>query len=50
MVKNTSKWLLPFKKLNIFFNFFSAHATKLSNTLKQFVSNSQQIVWVCLTI
>ena len=28
----------------------SADPVKWSNTLKQFVSNSRRIVWVCLTI
>ena len=28
----------------------SANPTKWSNTLKQFLSNSRRIVWVCLTI
>ena len=27
----------------------SANPTKWSNTVKQFVGNNQQIVWVCLT-
>ena len=32
------------------FNPLSANPTKWSNTIKQFVSNSRRIVWVCLTI
>ena len=31
-------------------NPLSTNSTKWSNTLKQFVGNSQWIVWVCLTI
>ena len=33
-----------------FFNPLRANPTKWSDTLKQFVGNSGQIVWVCLTI
>ena len=33
-----------------FFNPLRANPTKWSNTLKQFVGNSRQIAWVCLTI
>ena len=36
--------------LTISVNSLSANPTKRSNTLKQFVGNSRQIVWVCLTI
>ena len=32
------------------FNPLSANSTKWSNTLKQFIGNSQRIVWVSLTI
>ena len=32
------------------FNPLSANPTKWSNTLKQFVGKSRQIVWLCLTI
>ena len=28
----------------------NVHSTKWSNTLKQFIGKSRQIVWVCLTI
>ena len=34
----------------VLFNPVSANSTKWPNTIKQFVSNSRQIVWVCLTI
>ena len=32
------------------FNPLTGNPTKWSNTLKQFVGNSRQVVWVCLTI
>ena len=32
------------------FNPLSNNPTKWSNTLKHFVGNRRQIVWVCLTI
>ena len=31
-------------------NTLSAHTTKWSNTIKQFVAKSRRIAWVCLTI
>ena len=36
--------------VRIEFNPLGANPTKWSNTLKQFVSNSRRIVWVCLII
>ena len=36
--------------LPLYFDLLSANPTKWSNTLKQFISNSLRIVWVCLTI
>ena len=47
----------PSPKINFWSKLFSSHfnllsrnPTKWLNTLKQLVGNSQQIVWVCLTI
>ena len=34
----------------LYINALNANPTKLSNTLKKFVGNRPQIVWVCLTI
>ena len=51
--KNTQfYWYVQVKlnKLWVKVNPLSADPTKWSNTLKQFVGNSQQIVWMCLTI
>ena len=45
MIMNPRRWKDIGK-----FNPLSANPTKCSNTLKQFVGNSQQTVWVCLTI
>ena len=41
---------LAFDEKEILFNSLSANHTKWSNTLKQFVANSRQIVYLCLTI
>ena len=47
-VTSHKKWYMFVFK--VYFNPLNANPTKWSNTLKQFVSNSQWIVWVCLTI
>ena len=36
-------------KEKLYLNHLSANPTKWSNTLKKFVGNSRQIVWMCLT-
>ena len=47
-ILNHSMLIFPF--ILMLSNPLSANSTKWSNTLKQFVGNSRQIVRVCLTI
>ena len=48
--QNGQKMVLTSQNGQTHFNLLSANPSKCSNTLKQFVGNSRQIVWVCLTI